>query len=35
MWLSTDAGRDAARRIYPGAAGRALTTTGSYWWVFE
>ena len=34
MWLATDAGRDAARRIYPGAGGERHDD-GSYWWVFE
>jgi GNAT superfamily N-acetyltransferase len=34
MWLSTDAGPDAARRIYPSAGG-ARSDAGTYWWVFE
>jgi len=34
MWLATDAGRDAARRIYPDAGGERHDD-GSYWWVFE
>ena len=34
MWLATDAGRDAARRIYPGAGGERHDD-GSYWGVFE
>jgi len=34
MWLSTDAGPDAARRIYPSAGGER-SDAGTYWWVFE
>ena len=34
MWLSTDAGPDAARRIYPSAGGER-SDAGAYWWVFE
>jgi GNAT superfamily N-acetyltransferase len=34
MWLSTDAGPAAARRIYPNA-GDERTDPGGYWWVFE
>ena len=33
MWLLTDAGNDAARRLYPGA-GRAPVERLGYWWVF-
>jgi GNAT superfamily N-acetyltransferase len=34
MWLSTDAGPEAARRIYPSAGGER-SEAGGYWWVFE
>ncbi len=34
MWLTTDAGPEAARRIYPGAGGDR-NDAGGYWWVFE
>lgn len=33
MWLLTDAGNDAARRLYEGAGGRPTEKLG-YWWVF-
>ena len=34
MWLTTDAGSEAARKIYPRAGGERHDD-GSYWWVFE
>jgi ribosomal protein S18 acetylase RimI-like enzyme len=33
MWLLTDAGNDAARRLYEGAGGEPTAKLG-YWWVF-
>ena len=33
MWLFTDAGNQAARRLYEGAGGEPAETPG-YWWVF-
>lgn len=33
MWLLTDAGNEAARRLYEGAGGDATQKLG-YWWVF-
>jgi GNAT superfamily N-acetyltransferase len=33
MWLLTDAGNDAARRLYEGAGGAPTEKLG-YWWVF-
>lgn len=33
MWLLTDAGNDAARRLYEGAGGEPTEKLG-YWWVF-
>ena len=33
MWLFTDAGNEAARRLYEGAGGEPSETLG-YWWVF-
>jgi GNAT superfamily N-acetyltransferase len=35
MWLFTDAGDDAARRIYAGAGGDPDDRPVGYWWVFE
>jgi GNAT superfamily N-acetyltransferase len=34
MWLFTDAGSEAAGRLYPGAGGAPGPRMG-YWWVFE
>jgi len=33
MWLVTDAGNEAARRLYEGAGGEPTEELG-YWWVF-
>jgi GNAT superfamily N-acetyltransferase len=35
MWLFTDAGDAAARRLYPGAGGERTEDAVGYWWVFE
>ena len=35
MWLFTDAGDAAARRLYAGAGGERRTDSMGYWWVFE
>jgi ribosomal protein S18 acetylase RimI-like enzyme len=35
MWLFTDAGNDAARRLYEGAGGERTDGHVGYWWVFE
>lgn len=36
MWLFTDAGNEAARRLYEGAGGeRSPWDDQGYWWVFE
>lgn len=35
MWLFTDAGNDAARRLYEGAGGERNDSAAGYWWVFE
>jgi ribosomal protein S18 acetylase RimI-like enzyme len=35
MWLFTDAGNDAARRIYEGAGGDRHDGAAGYWWVFD
>lgn len=35
MWLFTDAGNAAARRLYEGAGGERDEATAGYWWVFE
>jgi ribosomal protein S18 acetylase RimI-like enzyme len=35
MWLFTDAGDDAARRIYEGAGGDRHDGAAGYWWVFD
>lgn len=34
MWLFTDAGNDAAQRLYEGAGGIPGPKVG-YWWIFE
>jgi GNAT superfamily N-acetyltransferase len=35
MWLFTDAGNEAAQRLYPEAGGDRNEGGMSYWWVFE
>jgi GNAT superfamily N-acetyltransferase len=35
MWLFTDAGDAAARRLYEGAGGERADGAVGYWWVFE
>ena len=35
MWLFTDAGNAAARRLYGGAGGERHDDSVGYWWVFE
>jgi ribosomal protein S18 acetylase RimI-like enzyme len=35
MWLFTDAGNAAARRLYEGAGGERNEGATGYWWVFE
>jgi len=35
MWLFTDAGNAAARRLYEGAGGERTDDSAGYWWVFE
>jgi GNAT superfamily N-acetyltransferase len=35
MWLFTDAGNAAARRLYEGAGGDRDEGAAGYWWVFE
>ena len=35
MWLFTDAGNAAARRLYEGAGGEQNEGAVGYWWVFE
>jgi ribosomal protein S18 acetylase RimI-like enzyme len=35
MWLFTDAGNAAARRLYEGAGGERTEDAAGYWWVFE
>lgn len=35
MWLFTDAGNAAARRLYDGAGGERDGAAAGYWWVFE
>lgn len=35
MWLFTDAGNSAARRLYEGAGGERDDGAVGYWWVFE
>ena len=35
MWLFTDAGNAAAKRLYEGAGGERDEATTGYWWVFE
>jgi ribosomal protein S18 acetylase RimI-like enzyme len=35
MWLFTDAGNDAARRLYAGAGGERNEGSVGFWWVFE
>jgi ribosomal protein S18 acetylase RimI-like enzyme len=35
MWLFTDAGNAAAKRLYEGAGGEREDGAAGYWWVFE
>lgn len=35
MWLFTDAGNAAARRLHEGAGGERDDDAAGYWWVFE
>ena len=35
MWLFTDAGNEAAQRLYEGAGGERNDMNVGYWWMFE